>query len=277
MCVSMAPAAFSGTTLFVGRKRHPQYGPIEVLCYQNTAVNLAAGSNAMLLHLPARAMSPRHFVSVGRHSHILNRMVDAVRPVDRGAPAGMDWMGEEPGSVQIFEHDIYTVLLAEDPILIPNALQAVPERKRPELDPRLMEFYAEFYPGHSIAVCCFDNADARQAKPLLLWYRPIDPEVLTAPAVDCHTGGPPDLREPVATDHWVVLGTDDAPVGWGSPVDYGHGMRHKLRAFLPDRVIGAQFTGTMPNGDFAITHSDLLAGHSTALFRLRPGERGVKA
>jgi hypothetical protein len=25
----------------------------------------------------------------------------------------------------------------------------------------------------------------------------------------------------VQTDHWVIVGTDEAPDGWGSEVDYG--------------------------------------------------------
>lgn len=47
---------------------------VHVLGYQNTAVNRASGPNAMLLHLPARSVSRRNFVSVGRHTNILSRM-----------------------------------------------------------------------------------------------------------------------------------------------------------------------------------------------------------
>ncbi|OLT29444.1 hypothetical protein BJF79_40785 [Actinomadura sp. CNU-125] len=271
MCVSMAEAEFSGTTLYAGRTRHPLHGPIEVLGYENTALNLADGPNAMLLHLPARAMTPDRFVSVGRRGgRVLAAMVDAVRPLSRSAGAmTMDWMSSDD-PVQVFEHDVYTVLLADDPTLIPAALTRVPYRKRPRLDPALMEFYADHYPHHSIAVCCFDNADARRAKPLLLWYEPLDPDVLVAPALDAHTGGPPSAGEPVATDHWVIFGTDAAPEGWGEPVRYPHDLREKVRAFLPETVMGAHFAQEMPNGDFAIAHDDLLAGHLNRMERLAP-------
>ncbi|MDX2697387.1 hypothetical protein [Streptomyces ipomoeae] len=271
MCVSMAPAEFSGTTLYCGRLRHPEHGLIHVLGHQNTAVNLADGPNAMLLHLPTRHMSRQNFLSVGRSSDLLERMVDAVRPISVGGPALMAWMGGDPGpAVEVFEHDIYTVLLARDPRAIPAALAEVPAHRRPSLDPELLAFYAERYPAHAIAVCCFDNAQAAHAKPLLMWYPPVDPELLTLPALDCHSGGVPDLDAPVSVDHWVVLGTDEAPADWGEPVEYDTAMRHSLRAYLPGTVIGRHFGGTLPNGDFAITHTDLLSGDLRAVTRVRP-------
>lgn len=263
-------AEFSGTTLYTGRRRHPQHGLIGVLGYQNTAVNLAAGPNAMLLHLPAASMTPDHFISVGRGSNVLDRMVDAVRPAPGRGAAAMDWMSAGSAAVQVFEHDIYTVLLAADPIRIPEALHRVAYRRRPRLNPALLEFYADCYPGHTVALCCFDNADAERAKPLLMWYTPTEPDLLAAPAVDCHTGEPPSLEGMVETDHWVIFGSDDAPEGWGEPVEYPHGIRHTLRDFLPETVMGAQFTDPMPNGDFAISHDDLLDGRLSEITRLQP-------
>jgi hypothetical protein len=266
----MALAEFSGTTLYGGRLRHPEYGLIHVLGYQNTAVNLADGPNAMLVHLPAKEMTQHNFVSVGRSSDVLTRMVDAVRPVPVAA-RGMDWMGwnDEP-QVEVFEHDIYTVLLATDPTALPDALSRVEPRKRPQLDPRLLRFYADHYPEHAIAACCFDNTEAAQAKPLIMWYPPLDPDRLVLPALDCHTGEPPAPDSEVSVDHWVVLGTDEAPQDWGEPVEYGDDMRHGLRELLPDAVVGTYVGGTLPNGDFAIDHRDLLSGDLNRIRRAWP-------
>ncbi|MET7766720.1 hypothetical protein ABZS71_33820 [Streptomyces sp. NPDC005393] len=175
----------------------------------------------MLLHPPALPMTRENFLSAGRGDDILKRMVDAVRPVPVAADDGPVCMSCKPRpTVEVFDHDIYTVLLAADATLIPSALTRVPPRKRPRLDMRLLEFYADRYPCHTIAVCCFDNADARCAKPLLMWYEPLEPDRLTVPALDCHTGGPPDPDADVPVDHWVLFGTDEAPDGWGEPVDY---------------------------------------------------------
>ncbi|REK87128.1 hypothetical protein DY245_28410 [Streptomyces inhibens] len=271
MCISMDRAEFSGTTLYGGRLRHPVHGLVHVLGYQNSAVNLADGPNAMLLHLPtASRMTREHFIPVGRTGDVLHRMVDAVRPVPVGVPDDIAWMGGEDSPVEVFEHDIYTVLLAADPTRIPAALGDVPRHKRPRLDPDLLTFYAERYPAHTIAVCCFDNAEAQHAKPLLMWYSPLDPDRLTLPALDCHTGKAPDLDAEVAVDHWVLLSTDEAPLGWGEPVDYPRGMRHHLRTFLPETVVGAYYGGRLANGDFSVTHDDLLAGDLDRMRRIRP-------
>ncbi|GAB2576391.1 hypothetical protein GCM10027168_06760 [Streptomyces capparidis] len=274
MCVSTDRAEFSGTTVYAGRVRRPGHGLIHVLGYQNTAVNLAAGPNAMLLHLPALpTVGPGNFVSTAGVPDLLTRMVDAVRPRSVGPDDGIAWMGWDGAErVRVFEHDVYTVLLAADPTAIPAALARVPERRRPRLDPALLEFYAVHYPLHTVAVCCFDNADARRAKPLLLWYEPLEPDLLVAPALDCHTGGPPSLDARVPVDHWVLFGSDEAPAGWGCPVAYPPRLRHSLRACLPDAVIGAAHTGALPNGDFALTHADLLAGDPDRVRRLAPGE-----
>lgn len=267
----MARAEFSGTTLYCGRRHHPRHGLIHVVGYQNTAVNLAAGPNAMLLHLPAVDMTPENFVPVGVDGDILERMVDAVRPIPVAAPAVMDWMGSGGDrGVQVFEHDVYTVLLAADPTLIPSALSQVPTHKRPVIKPELFAFYAERYPMHTIAVCCFDNALAQQAKPLLVWYEPMDPDQLAVPALDCHTGGAPDLEAEVEVDHWVLFGTDEATGMWGERVDYRDGMRHRLREFLPSAVVGAYFGGLRPNGDFVIGHDELLAGGLSQVRRVGP-------
>ena len=270
-------ADFSGTILYAGRRRHRRHGLIEVLGYQNIPVNRADGPNAMLLHLPALApMSPDNFLNVGRKdADVLVRMMEAVRPEPQSRDL-VDWMDDAAAgaAVQVFDHDVYTVLLAADATLIPAALSRVPERRRPHLDPALMEFYADFYPGYTIAVCCFDSTEAHLAGPLLMWYEPADPDRLVVPAVDCHTGGPPRLDEPVATDHWVIFGGDGMPRGWGADVGYRRGMRGNLRGYLPDRVKGWYFgDAAAVNGDFAITLEDLREGDRGGVHRLRPAAR----
>ncbi|MER6691739.1 hypothetical protein [Streptomyces minutiscleroticus] len=274
MCISTGEAAFNGTIAYCGRQHHPVHGLIHVLGYQNTAVNLADGPNAMLLHLPTRYLTSRQFLPAGRAGDILHRMVAAVEHA-AAAAEGIAWMSAEPQPVQVFDHDVYTVLLAADPTAVPAALRQVPPHRRPDLDADLLRFYADHFPDHTIAVCCFDNADARRAKPLLLWYPPLDPDRLTVPALDSHTGKAPDLDAVVPVDHWVLLSTDRAPADRGTPVGYPGDMRHRLRAFLPDAVVGRHYGQgqALPNGDFTIGHHDLLAGDLDRIERLRPNHR----
>ncbi|WP_144126333.1 hypothetical protein [Catellatospora sichuanensis] len=273
MCVSADHADFRGTTVYAGRRHHPVHGRIEVFGYQNTAVNLASGPNAMLLHLPATGVTPDNFIDVGRHSDVLTRMVDAV---GGGAAAadGMDWMEFPAPQAHVFDHDVYTVVLAEDPMAVYAALERVPPHRRPQVSPELFEFYATAFPAHAIVLCCFDNRDARRAKPLLLWYEPSDPDRIVVPAVDCHTGGVPQLGSPVERDHMVIFGVDEADVAedWGlgpehaycAVMDWPGDMRHRLREFLPDRVAVAAIPALdrpdlLANGDFGIDLADLLA------------------
>ncbi|MBR7839432.1 hypothetical protein KDL01_39600 [Actinospica durhamensis] len=274
MCVSSGAATLFGTTLFAGRRSHPVHGRVEVLGYQNRAVNRAAGPNAMLLHLAAREVTSAQFLSVGRCDRILRDMAAAAVPVPalgRGLGVAPDWM--DGGRVEVFEHDIYTVVLAERATDIARALDRVPEHKRPTISGELLEFYADCFPRHPVALCCFDNTEARQAKPLLLWYRPLDEERLVLPAIDCHTGSAPDLRASVRADHTVVLATDRAASEWGEPVRYSQAgqIRHELRAFLPTEVRGERFAHVLPNGDFAIAHDDLIRGDLERIERVTPG------
>ncbi|WAP54064.1 hypothetical protein [Streptomyces sp. S465] len=128
MCVSMDRAAFSGTTVYAGRRHHPAHGLIHVLGYQNTPHNLADGPNAMLLHLPALPMTRENFLSAGRCQDILTRMVDAVRRCPVAADDQMAWMGWEPRpAVEVFAHDVYTVLKDEDRAPFAWVVDAHPE------------------------------------------------------------------------------------------------------------------------------------------------------
>jgi hypothetical protein len=90
MCVSTDRAEFSGTTLYAGRRHHPQHGLIHVLGYQNTAANLATGPNAMLLHLPA--------IERPRSALIQPDGVD--RSSQNSPPGGSPLSAEHPNSPQ---------------------------------------------------------------------------------------------------------------------------------------------------------------------------------
>jgi hypothetical protein len=275
MCVSAAPARFTGTILYHGVRNHAEHGRVHVVGYQNTAQNLATGPNAMLLHLPAVGMTQANFIDTSGCPRILRDMVASLQPVSRGpaaAPGSAVAHGAPP--VQIFEHDIYTVVLATDPTLIPDALAQVPPHKRIPANRPLFDFYAAMYPGYAVALCCFDNREAMQANPLLMWYTPQDSSRFALPAVDCHTGGVPDLRAAVLTDHWVLFGTDEAGPEWGLPVLYMNRASMDgcpAAPFLPDRVIGMPFRGLQPNGDFVIPYEDVLSGNLRTLHRLTPG------
>jgi len=171
--------------------------------------------------------------------------------------------------VQIFEHDIYTVILAEDPVAIPSSLQKIEKRKRIAENSELFAFYSKYSPKYPVALCCFDNADAARASPILLWYKPLHPNEFAAPAIDSHTGSAPDLSAHVLVDHWVIFGCDDA---LGTGVWYQDNPPDEVRPFLPRRVVGRQFSGKFPNGDFIGTK----AGSESPTFLRRSPVKEVR-
>jgi hypothetical protein len=161
-------------------------------------------------------------------------------------------------TVQVFDTGIYTVVLAEDARDIPSALDRVPPEKRPALNPELFEAYAAWYPGWTMALCCFSNADAVLADPLLWWYEPMRPEVLFAPALDCHTGRVPDLRQDVAVDHALVVAARD--LRGAVRVRYSDDIPDSVKPYLAAGVVGARLAGWMRNGDFVLRLAALQRG-----------------
>lgn len=270
MCVSAAPARFSRTTVFAGEAQR-NGSVVHVLGYENTAQNRVGRvgrfapwrssrvGNAMLLHFPAvrGSMSQANVVDTQSCPHILGDMVSALfPPVAAADPAHR--VTTSP-AVEVFDSGIYTVVLASDASAIPDALHRVPRSRRPEVSDAMFEWYARQFPGWPLALCCFDNRDARHATPMLWWYKPQFPEFLFAPAIDGHTGNPPDLAESVEVDHRVVLGVTGSDTGM--PVNYSDALPEDVSSLLPQRVVGTGFRRVrMPNGDFVATVDSVRRG-----------------
>ncbi|MDB5194639.1 MAG: hypothetical protein JWN50_653 [Parcubacteria group bacterium] len=254
MCVSMAKADFKGTRICLNDTNVPGLGQVHVLMYQNTAVSFA-GPNAMLLHIPTQDIGQENFVDTSRFPHILDDMVDAHTPRNRGALRSAP---KSVGSVQVFDVGMYTVVLAKSASDIPAALNRVPEAKRPMLNPALFDFYENAYPDFAVALCCFNSRFMSQAEPIMLWYPANCTENYRLPGIDCHTGGVPTLGVPVDVDHWLFLASDN--MRGGKQVRYRErGMiPMDVLRLLPEQVYGAELHGRMPNGDFGIQEPKML-------------------
>jgi hypothetical protein len=193
---------------------------------------------------------------------ILQDMADAVVPPRAFAPMSLPRSrAAEVPRVQIFKAaGIYTVVLAQDPREIPAALSGVPAAKRPAPNPALFEAYAQWYPGWTVALCCFKNRRAKLANPMLWWYQPMNPDQLFLPALDCHTGDVPDLENEVRLEHIIVVGSDQmdrSPDGGLPaadrhicPVRYRDTIPESVRPYLLSHMIGQGFWKSMRNGDF---------------------------
>lgn len=275
MCVSLAPAHFSKTKgLAAEAKRGRKI--VHLLGYQNTVGNRVhrlgrrvgredarrGHGNAMLLPIPAKpgTMSDNNIVDTSACPNILKDMERAILPpVSRGRGRRGSLGKGLPDSVQVFEHDIYTIVLASNAEDIPAALQRVPEHKRPALNQDIFEAYARWYPGWTFALCCFNTAQEAQAKPMLWWYEPLDKDVLFFPALDAHDGSAPDLRATVDVDHAIIFGSHKCGDS-GSEVYYTDTLPEPVRTLLPARVFGSQLNKRMPQGDFLVPVKSLRAG-----------------
>ena len=248
MCLSLDDAAFSGTILYAGLGAHPQTGaPVHVMGYQNRAKNRAPGPNAMLLALPAKGhFGQEHFLDMRSCRSAMDDMVTALEP--RGRPKNLETFGTR-GPAQVFNHDIYTVVVATDAHSIPAALERVPIAKRPRLKPELFDYLARCK-ERQFVLCCFDNRDAAKAAPLVAYYEPLYPETLVAPAIDGHDGGAP-LNGEVMVDHWLIFGTSD-PLATGARVRYRDTLPASHEGLLPAVVTGRELKMPMYNGDFAV-------------------------
>jgi hypothetical protein len=250
-CCSLAPAEFSKTKGFMGEATM-NGRPVHLLGYQNTAQNLAKGPNAMFLPIPAMrgTMTQKNVLDTSSIPHFLEDMEHAIPPdlSNRSVPLG-SMFGPRNAAPVVFDHDIYTIVLAPNAKSIQGALAKVPAAKRPALKPEIFAAYDKWYPGWTFALCCFNNAESRDAKPMLWWYEPMFKDKLFFPALDAHTGKPPIINEPVDVDHVVLVGSTRRPLGqW--PVKYTSLGTPELAQILPKAIYGEKFNYQMLNGDF---------------------------
>jgi len=264
---------FSSTILYTAEVLPPKHEqPVHVLGYENTVQGTPTDrglGNAMLLPIPAvpGTMSQLNCIPTKWCPRILQDYSLALIPP---LPASAYMLlssatPPKPERVQMFESGIYTVVLAENAEAIPAALSRVPERKRPTMNPALFEAYSAWYPNWTFALCCFNVFHAAHATPMLWWYEPMNPNVLFAPGVDCHTGDVPDLTAEVVVDHTIIAGS--YLLKGGKRVRFRDWFGSGASPYLCPRVIGGRtqrapdgYVCTLPNGDFTIPVEDTRAG-----------------
>lgn len=274
MCCSVSPAVFTDTRLYAAEAMRDG-NIVHVLGYQNQARNHHDGPNAMILPFPAKpgTMSKGNVVETTDFPKILEDMERAITPppepeIMRGFDRRFGSLSMPP--VQIFESGIYTIVLAQNALDIPGALDDVPEEKRPALNSALFEAYARWYPDWPIALCCFNNRDSQLATPMLWWYEPTNAEHLFLPALDAHDGNAPDLDATVRVNHAVMVSA--TVMLRGETVHYTDKIPDDVhQLLLPIKVLGRQFDMPMENGDFIVSLSKLRAGTFIAERKRPPG------
>lgn len=291
-CCSLYPAHFSDTIVYAGEAMKDGT-LVHVLGYQNTAENRnLSGANAMLLPIPAKSgtMTSQNILDTSHCKNILKDMKRTVESMHRTRGIQMG-RGMELKSfpVQVFDHDIYTIVLAQNADAIPAALSQVPAAKRPSLNKEIFSAYSKWYPGYTFALCCFNTKDAARANPMLWWYEPSHPEELFCPALDAHTGKAPRLDQNVDVDHVLAAGSHklhdpmakvDPTISadvlktmiYSGKVGYSNEpIEPQVKTLLPEWIIGEVATGVQKNGDFVFRTEDVRNGVLKVMRKAPPG------
>lgn len=213
MCIVLSSESrLSNTIIYAAEVERPGHGPVHVLGYQNVVSSGGAGPSAMILPIPAlgrlgpgNVVDARGFPDVLRH---YEQAVQDMKPTFRSLSLGTKGAvaaGASSYSVT-FESGSYTVALADSAAGLRRAVDAVPDRRRPEIPTNFLLTLGRLYPKWPLAICCFNEAEAGRMEPILWWYRPRAPELLFAPAIDAHDGSPPqDVK--VRRDHTLAFGS----------------------------------------------------------------------
>lgn len=178
--------------------------------------------------------------------------------------------------VAFLQFDIYDIILAENPKVIPQYLPGIQERKRPEVNPEVFNLLAEWYQC-PVAVCCFDNFDKGEAKPLGFAFEPIFPDKLMVYTLDGHDGKAPSSNAIVELDHTIFVGSYKTPPEYCAKVSYLNDIPDHLRPYVLEHVMGRPIDGSLKNGDFVFPLENIRAGNFEGLRCLPPNAPGGDA
>lgn len=298
-CCSLWPAEFSSTRGYVGEAMR-EGKLVHLFGYQNDVVNFSTqldlgapspeqslatvksggAGNAMLLPIPAKpgSMTRLNVINTSTCPSFLEDMELAVRPPQtRGNPmsAPRYQLMELAPPVQVFDSDIYTIVLASSATDIPSALNQVSTERRPAINEEIFKAYAKWYPGWTFALCCFNTADKVKARPMFWWYEPKEPGVLFFPAIDAHDGNIPDLKRRVQVDHTIIVSSHLLPKTARAAHLVKYSDNHidaVTKKLLPKYVLGAEYHNWMQQGDFVCKTANVRAGMFRMERRLPPGE-----
>lgn len=274
MCMSVKPAKLRGTTIYLGLGERPNKGRVVVCGYENTVQNLSNGGNAMVLLVPSRrVIGPESFLDLTENRRIMKNLREAVfspQPTPRGLTGSVY---RHAAHVQVFEHDIYTIVSGDNAEAVGEALSRVDAAKRPPFRPEYWARLQALAGRNKFIVACFNNQEAQKAAPFFFHYRPYDWTRFAAPAIDDHTGSGPDLSARVDVDHTLILGS----TAWksGKAVRYSEQLPPDLGWAFPENVVGVKYSGQMPNGDFIVPASLLSAAEAPSEASLAGIYRGL--
>lgn len=246
MCIlASGTSELSNTIVYATEAQKPGGGVVHVLGYQNRVRSESKRPNAMILPIPAvGSLGPENVIDSTAFPRVLKDYAQYVVPRRRGITRSRF----QEKSIT-FDSGSYTVALARTAQGLREAVDRVPETRKPTLSDALLQSLVELYPGWPMAVCCFNEAASGEMEPILWWYTPKYPQQLFAPAIDAHDGGPPQ-PQPVVRDHSLIFGS--YRTGITKVYRYSDHIPHQHQWMFTNIHTGGIMVGYQPNGDFVV-------------------------
>jgi hypothetical protein len=241
-----------------------------VIGYQNV-VEAPRGPNAMLLPFPASQVGPENLVNgaafaevMEAYEHAIKRRNVTIGGSRRSAAAAATYDDD----IHVFDSGSYTIALAQKASFLKDALQQVPDARRPKISASFIIALGQLYPNWPIAVCCFQGGDVAP-EPLFWWYESRFPDTLFAPAIDAHDGNPPDLTATIERDHVVAFGSRFAGGNRDRELeaDIARIVPAEHRWMFSPNVTGDVIQHETRNGDFACSAKALRERESASTAR----------
>ncbi len=300
MCVSFERAEFNGTSIGVFEVKQPEgrmvhstyyqtdspksgerrysgikirkseleigkwYKPFSDLRAEPDRSDSTSTGKALCLNIPAGSpLGPENFI----HNPDV-RTFDYLRGLlfpELSTFGGPVYRGSFRQEVRLFDHDEFTIAVAENPTDILSVVEKIAPNKRAAVNPELLEFYQKAYPDSQFAMAFYDSSQGAARLRIALQYAPLNPDEFFFPAVDnqdatgVHTGGAPKDID-VQRDHTLYWGFDGDGLTEGIGVSLPAYFRKSLAAseWLPQRVFGTEAykSAVTGNGDFVISKGD---------------------
>lgn len=256
MCITSGPAKLSTTKILSGKIDDTYH----LLAYSNTVENISGKPNSMILAIPGK-VTEEDFYDTTAYAKFLEVIEEAQRKRFKGMSLsrGFDTLSMDAEVVN-FQVGMYNIFVSDSASNIGKAISALSPEKRPEINPEILSFLENHYAGWSFVIACFDGDKKMEAQPIMLKFKPIDPNTLYFPALDAHDGGAPNLDEKVWVDHFLITMGEK-----GNDVNFSELSIPEV--FAGKKFFGMSYSGKHQNGDWYAAIDDELNFHGFNLNR----------
>jgi hypothetical protein len=174
------------------------------------------------------------------------------------AAGGSGKMGT--GGMIFLKFDIFDIVLAENAQDIAQVLPQIVENKRPKINDEVFGILDRWYKC-PVALCCFNNGEAMEAKPIAFAFEPYFPDRLMVYTLDAHDGKPPDPNRVVRLQHTIFVGSYLTGKEHGAAIKFSDQIAPDLAPYVLPNVLGEKINDAfMENGDFVFDINEVRNG-----------------